>query len=78
MYALLALDMDPDYVKAHVLNRLAALKEGNDRFGVGMLIRKFEDDDPGPADAVRRVFAARRKVRLPHSKMPKLRRTCAV
>lgn len=48
MYALLALDMDPDYVKAHVLNRLAALKEGNDRFGVGMLIRKFEDDDPAP------------------------------
>ncbi len=48
MHQLLALDFEETYVKAHVLNRLAAVEAENGRFSAGMLITKLEAHDPAP------------------------------
>lgn len=48
MQALLKLSLETDYVKAHVLERLASVKAGNGRFGVGLLIVKLKAGDAAP------------------------------
>lgn len=48
MQALLKMNLDKEYVKAHVLERLAKLKAGESNFGVGLLIVRLKAGDAAP------------------------------
>ena len=49
MQQLMAKQLDVDYVKAHVLERLAQVQGGNNRFGAGLLITRLSAGDAPPA-----------------------------
>jgi hypothetical protein len=49
MFKLLALEMEEDFVKAHVLERLARVAAGETNFQVGKLIVRLNAGDPAPA-----------------------------
>ena len=49
MQQLMAKQLDLNYIKAHVLERLAQVQAGNGRFGVGLLITRLSAGDAPPA-----------------------------
>lgn len=48
MKNLLAQDFELNYIKAHVLERIAQVEAGNGRFTAGLLITKLNANDPAP------------------------------